>query len=267
MLNFDWYSFCTSSTDKIWQLIKPVIGTKEAAIKVRRTRKFAKKIDVLVEDQIIEQIKKKNLEVNLISEEIGEIEIGSKTKKPKYTIILDPIDGTTNSIRALPFFSTSIAVAKGNRIQDLIFGYIRNYLADEIFYADQNGSYFNNQNCRSSTCNHLNQALISVYSYSYVNYDLIQKIISKIRKMRLFGAVSIELAYIGCGKLDGLIDLRGDLSIYDIAAGILFLNQAGGVISDANGVKLSGQLDMDKGYSIVAASNNNLHSKFIKIIN
>ncbi len=84
--------------------------------------------------------------------------------------------------------------------------------------------------------------------------------------MRLFGAVSIELTYVGCNKLDGLIDLRGDLSITDIAAGILFLQKAGGVVSDANGDIISGKLDLKKGYSLIAAGNRELHEKILKLL-
>ncbi|MHA1650008.1 MAG: inositol monophosphatase family protein [Candidatus Helarchaeota archaeon] len=259
----DWFFFCERVTNAIWETIKPIIGTNAAASKVIRNGKKTKRIDVLAEDIVIKWLKKENISVTLISEEVGELKIGSN---PKYTVVLDPIDGTTNSIKALPFFSTSIGIAQGDKIQDLIFGYVRNYLTGEVFYVNQEGAYLNERKCVSSPCTYLGRALISLYSYNYVNFYLIKKILRKIRKMRLFGAVSIELTYVGCNKLDGLIDLRGDLSITDIAAGILFLQKAGGVVSDANGDIISGKLDLKKGYSLIAAGNRELHKKILKLL-
>ncbi len=261
--NMDWYSFCMQLTDAIWNVTKPLIGTDDAAQKIKKGNKNSKKIDILAEDTVIQYIKQENLDVNLLSEEIGEIQIGMT---PKYTIILDPIDGTTNAIKGLPFFSTSIAIAKGNLIKDIFFGYIRNYLTNEIFYVNQNGAFYNDRQCISSSCTNISRALISLYSYSIVNYQQMRKILNTVRKMRLFGAISIEISYVGCNKLDGIIDLRGDLLITDIAAGILFLNKAGGVISDANGNEISGELDRDKGYSVIAAGNQVMHENFLKVI-
>ncbi|NVM52759.1 MAG: hypothetical protein HWN66_03565 [Candidatus Helarchaeota archaeon] len=262
-MNLDWKSFCEKITDSIWKAIKPIVGTDEASIRIKKYKKDTKKIDVIAEDIVIDQLKKEKMDVTLLSEEIGKLQIGSD---PKYTIILDPIDGTTNSVRGLPFFSTSIAVAKGNTFEDLIFGYVKNYLTGEIFYVNQNGALYNDKECKSSTCTYLNKALISLYSYSNVNYNLIRKILSKIRKMRLFGAISIELMYVGCNILDGLVDLRGDLLLTDIAAGILFIKKVGGMVSRANGDQFIGKLDMNERYTVLAAGNEVLFNKFLKII-
>ncbi len=260
----DWKTLCERLTNSIWASIKPVIGTAEAAIKMEKYKKSTKKVDVLAEDVVIEYLKKEKIDITLLSEEVGELQIGAKSK---YTLVLDPVDGTTNAVRGLPFFTTSIAIAKGNKFEDLVFGYVRNYLADEIFYVDQNRAFFNNKKCSSSSCRSPYGALVSLYSYRNVNYEQIRKIIKKIGKMRLFGAVSLELMYVGCGLLDGLIDLRGDLLVTDIAAGILFLKSSGGTATNVKGFNFEGKLDMNERYSILATGNSKLHSKFLKIIN
>jgi len=263
-LNLDWLNISKILTNYIWEKIEPILGTKEAATLIKRYKKNTKEIDVIAEDTVIDYIKDKGLEIKLISEEVGEIEFCTA---PKYTMILDPIDGTTNAVKGLPFFSTSIAIAKGETIDDLMFGYVRNYLANETFYVNQEGAFYNNKKSRSSTCKLLGNALISVYSYSYVNYNSIRRILDKIRKMRLFGAISLELTYVGCSKLDGLIDLRGHLKITDIAAGILFLKKAGGVYTDAYGEALSEKLNIETGYSLIASSNELLHQKILNTLN
>lgn len=262
-MNIDWKIFCDRLTDSIWNATQSLIGTEEAAIKMKKYRKNTKKIDAVAENTVIDHLKKEKMDVILVSEEIGEIQIGSK---PKYTIVLDPIDGTTNSIRGLPFFATSIAIAKGKLLKDLIFGYVRNYLTGEVFHVNQKDAFYNDQKCQGSTCKTLGRALISIYSYSNVNYEIIRKILMKIRKMRLLGAISVELMYVGCNILDGLIDLRGNSLITDIAAGILFIKKAGGVASQSNGEEITGPIDIHERYSIVAAGNKELYKNFIKII-
>jgi len=266
-MDINWKLTCDGLTDYIWASIKEIVGTEEAAIKIGdldKYKKDTKKIDILAEDVVINYLKKEKMDISLLSEEIGEIQIGSKSK---YKLILDPIDGSTNAIKGLPFFSTSIAIAKGNKIEDLIFGYVRNYLPHEIFYVNQNSAFFNDKKCGSFSCNSLNKALISFYSYGNVNYELIRKVIRKINKMRLFGAVSVELCYVGSNKLDGIIDLRGDLKITDIAAGILFVINSKGVVTDRIGNEISGKLELGEKYSIVAAGNRDIHNKFLKMIN
>ncbi len=262
-MNLDWKLFCENLTDSIWNVIKHLIGTEEAALRVKHYKKNTKHIDLSAENAVIDYLKKENMNVTLISEEVGELQIGSKSE---YTILLDPIDGTTNSVRGLPFFATSIAIVKGMRFEDLIFGYVKNYCTGEVFYANQKGAFYNGIQCGKSSNKTLNRAVISLYSYSNVNYDIIRKILEKISKMRLFGAIAIELMYVGCNKLDGLIDLRGDLLITDIAAGILFLKKTGGVVTDINGEEFMGKLSMNNKYSIIAARNKDLHKSFLEII-
>ena len=260
----DWKTFCDRLTNSIWTSIKPIIGTREAAARIPKYKKNTKRIDALAEDLAIDYLKKEKMDIRLLSEEIGELLIGSR---PKYTMVLDPIDGTTNAVKGLPFFSTSIAIAKGDKFEDLVFGYVKNYLANEVFYVNQNGSFYNGKKANSSSCTSTYKALVSLYSYSQVNYDQIKRILRKIGKMRLFGAVSIELVYVGSNLLDGLIDLRGGLLVTDIAAGILFIKRAGGLVTTVEGVNFNGKLDMNERYSILATGSSKLHQKFLKIIN
>ncbi|MHA1264795.1 MAG: inositol monophosphatase family protein [Candidatus Helarchaeota archaeon] len=262
-MNIEWQTFCEKLTDNIWKAVKPLVGTANAGQRILRYHKKTKKIDACAEDVVINYLREKHLDIALYSEEIGEITFGTA---PQYSMILDPIDGTSNSLRGLPFFSTSIAIAKGSRVEDIIFGYIRNYLTGEIFFGDQTGAYFNKTRMKSSTNRPLNQTLVSLYSYNSVNLQLIKKILRKIRKMRLLGAVSLELAYVGCQKLDGLIDLRGDLLVSDIAAGMWIVQQAGGVVTDADGKVISGKIDITQGYSLIATGNKVLHQEFLNII-
>jgi myo-inositol-1(or 4)-monophosphatase len=259
----DWKFFCDRLTDAIWIAIKDKVGTEEAATKVARDKKNTKKIDALAEDTVIDYLKKENMDVTLLSEEIGEIQIGGS---PKYAVVLDPVDGTTNAIKGLPFFSTSIAIANGKRIEDLVVGYIRNYLTGEVFYADESGAFQNDKKCASSSCNVLRKALISIYTYNNVDYRVLRRILMKIGKMRLFGAISLELAYVACNRLDGIIDLRGDLKISDIAASILLLEKAGGICSDMDGNEFMGNLDMNEKYTIVAGGNQVLYDEFMRIL-
>lgn len=263
-MNLDWKIFCDNITDLIWDAIRSIVGTPQAGQKVEHYQKGTKMIDAVAEEVVIEYIKKEKSDILLLSEEIGEFQVKSN---PKYTLVLDPIDGTTNSIRGIPFFSTSIAVARGSFFKDLIFGYIRNYLTDEIFYADQNGAFYKNQRCEPSKSTTLGNALIALYSYNNVNYAHIKKVLKRVGKMRLFGAVSLELVSVGANLLDALIDFRGNLKVSDIAGGIHFMRKVGGIATSIDGHEFEGKLDINQKYTILATGNQILHDKLKSIIN
>ena len=259
----DWKFFCDQLTDAIWIAIKDTVGSSDAATKILRDNKNTKKIDALAEETVIAYLKKENMDITLLSEEIGEIQIGTS---PKLTMILDPIDGTTNAIKGLPFFSTSIAIANGKTIEGLFIGYIRNYFTGEIFYANETGAFYNDKRCEASSCMELRRGLFAIYTYNNVDFSILRRILMKIGKMRLFGAISLELAYVACNKLDGLIDLRGDLKISDIAASIILIEKAGGMCSDSFGNPISGNLDINEKYTIIAAGNQVLYDNLWRIL-
>tara|TARA_Y100001960_G_scaffold139324_1_gene147552 strand:+ start:102 stop:842 length:741 start_codon:yes stop_codon:yes gene_type:complete len=178
---------------------------------------FVTNSDRKVEKIIIDELTKSKKKYSILSEEIGEVK---NSDKNNYWII-DPIDGTTNFLHGIPHFAISIALRMNDEIvSGLIFDPIKN----EMFYAEKNsGAYFNNQRIRVSNKKDLNECLFATGGKVEINYDL---------NTRKSGSAALDMAYVGAGRYDGFF--QKNLNIWDIAAGIIIIKEAGGKINDIN---------------------------------
>ena len=180
-------------------------------------RDFVTKTDKRVEEILIEEFSKAKKNYSFLTEESGKIENNDKDKV--WTI--DPIDGTTNFLHGIPHFAISIALKIDNEIcSALIHAPIKN----EIFYAEKNnGAYFNNHRMRVSNKRDIEDCLFSSNPEGL-------KIIYPILNMRNSGCAALDLAYVGTGRLDGFF--HNKINLWDIAAGLLIVSEAGGTTND-----------------------------------
>ena len=180
-------------------------------------RDFVTKTDKRVEEILIEELSKAKKNYSFLTEETGKIENQDKDK----IWIIDPIDGTTNFLHAIPHFAISIALKINEDLQSaIIFDPIKN----EIYYAEKdNGAFFNNQRIRVLNKNNLDDCLFSSNSTGI-------KSIYPDLNMRNSGCAALDLAYVGSGRLDGYF--HNKINLWDIAAGILIVKEAGGMLND-----------------------------------
>ena len=176
---------------------------------------FVSNADIKAEKIIIEELKKARPYYSIISEEDG-----SEVNKDKNnTWIIDPIDGTTNFLHGVPHFAISIALKSGDEI---VSGLIYDPLKDEMFYAEkENGAFFNNQRIRVSKKKELNSCLFATGGQSKNEINL---------PIRKTGSAALDIAYVAAGRYDGYF--QNDLNLWDIAAGIIILEEAGGMINE-----------------------------------
>ena len=203
---------------------------------------FVTNADLKTEKIIIEELKKAKPNYSVISEENG-IEIN---KDIKNTWIIDPIDGTVNFLHGVPHFAISIALKSNNEIvSGLIFDPIKN----EMFYAEKdNGAFFNNHRIRVSKKSELNNCLFVTGEKVTNNIDLIY---------RKSGCASLDMAYVASGRYDGYF--QNNLNLWDIAAGIVLVKEAGGIIN---------QIDLSVNTNIkIIASSADINSKLLKKLN
>ena len=178
---------------------------------------FVTKTDKNVEKILIEELSKTKKNYSFISEEMGKI-----NNKDKENIwIIDPIDGTINFLHGIPHFAISIALqSDGQIISGLIFDPIK----DEMYYSEKNkGSYLNNQRLRVSKRSSLDECLFSS-NHEGVKFSNLN--------MRYSGCAALDLAYVASGRLDGYF--HNKINIWDIAAGALMIEEAGGIVNDLN---------------------------------
>jgi myo-inositol-1(or 4)-monophosphatase len=253
----------------MWQVIKPVMGTSEAYKDVGTNiyQQNIKGIDKIAEDACIDYIKKNDVSIKLISEESGTFSFGDD---PKYTLIVDPIDGSTNASRGVPFFSLSLALLDGTTFNDVIAGLVRaplllkNNLFEVVKGRDikVDGKPIKPQPIEEK----LSKAIVSIYVYD-TELELVKPVASKAYKTRLFGSIALEVCYTATGLLDALIDTRGTLKIMDFVAAKLFIEEAGGIITDMEGKLLTSNVfELSERFSIVCASNRSLHQEIINLL-
>ena len=180
-------------------------------------RDFVTKTDKHVEKILIEELLKAKKNFSVLSEEVGKIE-----NKDKENIwIIDPIDGTTNFLHGIPHFAICIALKSQ---KEIISGLIFDPIKDEMFYAEKNkGAYLNNQRLRVSNKNIIDECLFSS-NHEGVKFSNLN--------MRYTGCASLDLAYVASGRLDGFF--HNKINIWDVAAGALLVEEAGGIVNDLN---------------------------------
>ena len=203
---------------------------------------FVTNSDFKVEKIIIEELKKAKPSFSIISEENG-IE---ENKDKKNVWIIDPIDGTVNFLHGIPHFAISIAL-KSN--EEIISGIIFDPIKNEMFYAEKNnGAFFNNQRIRVSKKNDIEECL-------FVTGGKIKKELSI--PYRKSGCAALDMAYVAAGRYDGYF--QNDLNIWDIAAGIVLIKEAGGMINDID-------LFSNKNIEVIASSTN-INAKLLEKLN
>jgi len=203
---------------------------------------FVTNADLKAEKIIIEELKKAKPNYTILSEEKG-LEINKDSK----TWVIDPIDGTINFLHGIPHFAISIALKNNDEI---IAGVIYDPIKDEMFYAEKNnGAFFNNQRIRVSKKNNVSECLFVTGGKIDNNYDF---------SFRKTGSAALDLAYVAAGRYDGYFQKK--LNLWDIAAGIIILKEAGGLINE---IDISNIKDIN-----IIASNSEINAKFKeKLIN
>jgi len=215
-----------------------------------------KLIDKLAENIAIKTIDNSKTKVNLLSEEAGFID-----NDAEYTFVLDPVDGTRNAIRGIPFFTVSLAVGR-HSLSDVEYGIIKHVSTGDIYEAEAGmGAFFNK--------NHIFVPDVAaqepLYSASLGKrceqntHDMVKNAI-----VRSFGSASLEMCLVATGAIDAYIVSREFLRVTDIAASTLFLREAGGIVADISGESLDMTLTLDERTSVLAAGNMNMIQQLLQ---
>jgi len=223
-------------------------------IQTKNIGDFVTNADLKVEKILYETLKYYYPQYSFLMEEKGLIKGNDEE-----TIVIDPIDGTTNFIHGIPMFAIVIAKIVKNEITD---GVIFNPSSNEFFWSSKgSGSWCNNKRIRVSKREDLSECIISTsipHSNNKNSENLSQ--ISKIKNIcsgiRCMGSAALDLAYVASGKLDGCWEK--DLNIWDMAAGVLIVKEAGGKVTKI----LDDQWSCDS--KEILASNSIIHQELQK---
>ncbi len=249
---------CDALAEAVCDAVAYMVGTPEAGeyVKMGADGTPTKKIDQVAEDIVVDYFTHHPFCRRLISEELGCADMGGE----RGTIFLDPIDGTYNAVAGIPFYALSIAYAEEGIVQK---GYVRNLATGETFHAIRGrGACLDGRPIHVSDTSLLEKSAMSVYGRKFDPTPLF-RIGGKVRRWRLLGAAALELCYVGCGRIDGFIDIRGTLRVTDVAAGILICEEAGGTATDPGGETLIFPDRISAGKALVV-TNGIVHNKIIE---
>lgn len=227
-------------------------------------------VDKKSEKFIVEEIQKKFPGHRILGEEGGKYE--SHTSNP-FRWIIDPLDGTTNYAHGHNFFAVSIALEYEGEI---VIGVVYAPQLDELFRAAKgHKAYLNNETIRSSVIKNIDESLLAtgwVYEQRNRNMPYVKKFMSNSHGIRRCGAASIDLAYTAMGRYDGFWEFG--LKPWDIAAGKLIIEEAGGKVTDMQGKQLKID-DFLKGKKVkngkaepatILASNSLIHGQMLNLV-
>ena len=227
-----------------------------------------KQVDLVAEKAITETLLGKGLSFTLISEESGIKRYGANPKQ--HYITADPIDGTTNITRGIPFYATSIAVSTKPELRTVHAALVADLFHNITYTAVKGeGAKRNNQEVKPSELVDLSEAVIGVDLNTYKVREIapqITNLIEQTKHIRHLGANALELCYVADGTIDAFIDIRGKLRTTDTAAAWLIIKEAGATITTPEGKPLNAKLDPKEKLTFVASANRKIHRTILSLL-
>jgi myo-inositol-1(or 4)-monophosphatase len=224
---------------------------------------FVSMADKRAEQTIVEELRNARPDWGMLLEEGGEIE--GNPDKPRW--IVDPLDGTTNFLHGVPHFSISIAVEerKAGGGTEITQGLVYQPLTDESFWAEKGrGAWLQDARLRASARRDLGESLIGtgIPHFGRSDPERWAKIYSAVGPhvsgVRRFGSAALDLAWVAAGRMDGFWE--DGLDLWDAAAGVLLVREAGGFVTDYRGADRA----LERGEYVAGSSA--IHSKLQKLI-
>lgn len=227
-------------------------------IRFKKKRELVTKHDLSVDKFMVEKIRAAYPDHAILSEEEG----FRRKAKSDYMWVIDPLDGTTNYIMRHTFFASTLAILKRG---EPILGVIYAPYTRELFVAEKGrGAFKNEEKMHVSNENNLKNSFIT-FAYSHEPQSLKRAIGAyqhfefEARSMRHFGSSSLELAFVAAGRVEAQI-ITPPVRIWDVAAGVLMVKEAGGMVTDFQG--RSSRI----AYNGLVASNSRVHNKILQVI-
>ncbi|GAA4222345.1 inositol monophosphatase family protein [Sphingomonas endophytica] len=224
---------------------------------------FVSQADQRCERTLYDELSKARPDWGFVMEEGGTIE--GDPNKPRF--IIDPLDGTSNFLHGIPHFCISIAVEEPmpNGKREITTALVYQPLTDESFWAEKGrGAWLQDQRLRVSSRRETSEALIATGIPFMGHGDFVQwtrifgAVAPQVAGIRRLGAAALDLAWVAAGRFDGYWE--SDLKLWDVAAGMLLVKEAGGYVTDFRG----GDRAIERNEFL--AANDALHNKLHKMV-
>lgn len=243
---------------------------------VRKRKEFNKRIsigyggditlffDEYVEKAIINNLKGKVAKV--LSEEKGLIECEGK----EYLAIIDPVDGSTNTSREIPFSATTITLSKGRKFEEIVASGTIDLVHGEMFMCDGSKVLYNGNEAKPSIKKDLKEAIASIdmkiTKENLIFANRLIRISEGIRYLRFLGAIALELAYVACGRIDAFIVPTPRVRLLDIIGGLFMVKTVKGYAEILEEEITKIDLLDNRRFAVLAAGNEELAMKIRELL-
>jgi myo-inositol-1(or 4)-monophosphatase len=216
----DWHALCRSARDDVAGVLAelPLRADREPVVGAGEGGDETTVIDAEAERVILDRFRRED--VRIVSEEVGVEGDG------RWTVVVDPIDGSLNAKRGIPFFSISVAVADGNTMDDVVFGYVFDFGTGEEWTASRGGGAFlNGAPIVERPKDELEILSFEATTTAYVSENA-ARFDGVAHRLRVMGSLAITLCHLAAGRVDGVVSLKAARSV-DIAAAQLLVREQG----------------------------------------
>jgi myo-inositol-1(or 4)-monophosphatase len=267
----DWLQILISCKENVKERIRPHLKTLDKPQPDLGTGAGGdpiKAVDLAAEKAIVEVLQQHGVSFTLISEESGVKEFGDNPAE--YYVTVDPIDGTNNLVRRIPFYATSIAISTKPALSTIYAALVTDLARDTTYTAlEGRGAHRDGERISSSKLASLDEAMIGLDLNSYKAKEIAPRLtvlIQKTKHIRHFGANALELCYVADGTTEAFIDIRGKLRTTDMAAASLIVKEARGTLTTPAGGALDVKLDPKQMVTFIASGNPQIHKSILSLV-
>jgi myo-inositol-1(or 4)-monophosphatase len=267
----DWLQILISCKENVKERIRPhlkTLGEPQHDLGTGAGGDPIKPVDLAAEKAIVEVLQQHGVSFTLISEESGVKEFGDNPAE--YYVTVDPIDGTNNLVRRIPFYATSIAISTKPALSTIYAALVTDLARDTTYTAlEGRGAHRDGERISSSKLASLDEAMIGLDLNSYKAKEIAPRLtvlIQKTKHIRHFGANALELCYVADGTTEAFIDIRGKLRTTDMAAASLIVKEAGGTLTTPAGGALDVKLDPKQMVTFIASGNPQIHKSILSLV-
>lgn len=218
-------------------------------------------IDKVAENAALMYIQQNSVPVNILSEEIGFVDNGAEE-----TLVMDPIDGTSNAIAGIPYFTISLAVGR-SRLSDIRLGYLRNPVTGDVYTAEKGKGAFKNGCPIRVRRADMDDLFVMIYMGNGAHPDAFS-VAKTVKSSRSLGCASLEMAIVGEGEADGFL-MKSEkytraVRVFDIAASYIILKEAGGEAYDLDGNPLDMPFDLEHRSNFLAFGDERVYDLIVR---
>lgn len=256
-----WKQLLTEATERVQESVLEVVLKGACSIVVGTGASGDKTLlaDKRAEEELFRALSRVE-GMRVLSEEAG----SKGDPEASILAVLDPLDGSSNFERGIPFYCTSVAIIEGMNLNQIRCALVRDLVTGDVYFAERGGGAIKNgKRIRTANRTKLEDSVLDV-DVSAADEGTIARLaplVASARRQVHYGANALELCFLAEGRIDAVVDVRGRMRATDFAGGYLIATEAGAVVSLTDGTGFGSELNLKSRFSFVASANRALHRR------